>query len=775
MGLFDILERKYQNRHIERKYRRTVRSILRRIKYYEKLEPEKLPAELLLESNKLKNIIAKNPSLAGDYLSKAYAVFSQATRLSFGWAPNETQILAAVLLWHGKVVEMASGEGKTITAALPAYLQGLTGRGMHIITTNDYLAERDKKWIGIVFNRLGMSCGVVTQATPKDARQEEYKKDITYISNQEIGFDYLRDNLAMNSSEKILSGFPFAIIDEIDSILIDEARTPLIISEAASSPQFESLPKILYVLKQLVINKDYEADFRFKTVNFTDEGISKISGLFGQDIFLEGNFLLVQQLRFALYASVFLKKDRDYVVDKDKIILVDEFTGHPMPDRRLLDGLQQMVEAINGVPIREEDQVAATITYHDLFKMYQKIAGMSGTVMAAKEEFSDLYNLEAVKINPHRSINRIDLPTLFFRTEIEKFNFILKDIQNVHANGDPILVVGKTLAQVKYFSDLLNKTGLNNNLLHAQLTEKEFDVVKNAGARGALTVATNMAGRGTDIILEPELKEINGLVVYSLEPNLSKRIDDQLRGRSGRQGSRGVTNFFASLEDEIFQVYSDDKFWDYVSEIDWPETGVSNKRLLKFLNTAQDIADSIAAETRKKSVQFESVINQYSKANYDFRDGLLKAGNVSDEMVLAARRVMLEELPNEFDEYELFWIYADMIGALKQEAINFSPIDYSFGALKIILGDVLSQFEKTSLLPFHIHEKIRSDMLSFNDDRFMEYLDQLSDLHDRIFVEAAAENPLAEFTIRSNKMFHQMRYQIALNIVKTLFNNIIKT
>ena len=384
MKIVDFFD-KYQGRYALKKYKSTLKSIARWVDYYHySYSPEELPTILLSESVKLKKFLSDNPNSIDEFLPKAYAIFSETARSFFGYAPNKVQLLGAILLWHGKAVEMKSGEGKTLTAAITAYLQGLTGQGMHVVTTNDYLAERDREWMNSLFSRLGVSCGAVTQNTTPETRKKEYAKDITYVANQEIGFDYLRDNLAASASDKVLRGFPFAIIDEIDSILIDEARTPLIISRESDFNSPVNLPNLLKIIPRLALGHDYEIDPRFKTATFTDVGVTNIANLLGRDIFKEGDFLTIQQLRYALYVLSFLKKDKDYIVDGDKIILIDEFTGHPMLDRRLLNGLQQILEVTSGVPMREEDKIAATITYRNLFKMYEKIAGMSGTVISAK-------------------------------------------------------------------------------------------------------------------------------------------------------------------------------------------------------------------------------------------------------------------------------------------------------------------------------------------------------------------------------------------------------
>ncbi|MDP3948037.1 MAG: LysM peptidoglycan-binding domain-containing protein, partial [bacterium] len=599
------LYEQYRDRRAVESYRPLLNATLRRIQSLRALPRLELLTELMSEKVRLGTILKEDPSHALGLLPEAYATFSETARLCFGYAPNVTQLLAAILLWHGKVVEMRSGEGKTLTAALPCYLQALTGRGMHMITTNDYLAERDKEWMGAVFNRLGISCGVVTQRTPREVRKQEYAKDILYASNQEVGFDYLRDNLVMREDEKVLRGFPFAIIDEADSILIDEARTSLIISNAVAPSGFALVPKLLEIVGNLEEGKDYEVDPRFKNVDFTDAGVGKIVALLGRDIFAGGDLETVQQLRYALYARVFYKQDREYMIRDGKLILIDEFTGHPKWDYRLLHGLQQVVEMSAGVPMSMENNVIASITYRNLYGKYQKVGGMSGTALTAQEEFLKLYGLEVFAMTPHHRVARNDLPVMFFRTQEEKLEFIVRDIEERHGRGTPVLAVGRSVAQSGQFSALLAARGLPHQLLHAAVTEKEFDIIGNAGKRGAITVATNMAGRGADIILDQEFKEQNGLAVYGLEPNLSRRIDDQLRGRAGRQGQPGETSIFASLTDELFQVYADRALWDYAEHVSWSKSGVRDPKLEALLLATQDLAESLAAEERQVAAEFE--------------------------------------------------------------------------------------------------------------------------------------------------------------------------
>lgn len=773
---------KYQGRFALKKYKSTLKSIAHWVDYYHySYSPEELPTILLSESVKLKKFLGDNPDSADEFLPKAYAIFSETARSFFGYAPNKVQLLGAILLWYGKAVEMKSGEGKTLTAAITAYLQGLTGQGMHVVTTNDYLAKRDREWMENLFSRLGVSCGSVTQNTTPETRKKEYAKDITYVANQEIGFDYLRDNLVISKSDKVLRGFPFAIIDEIDSILIDEARTPLIISRESDFNSPVNLPDIINIIPQLVLNRDYEIDPRFKTANFTDIGAANIVNLLGRDIFKEGDLSAVQQLRYALYTSSFLKKDRDYVIDKDKIVLIDEFTGHPMWNRRLLNGLQQILEAASGVPMREEDKIAATITYWNLFRGYGKIAGMSGTAVSAKEEFSELYNLEAVALEPHKSVRRVDLPVLFFKTEQEKFNFIINSISEVHANNDPILVVGRSISQVESFSDLLKKRGLEHQLLHAKLAENEFEVVKNAGRRGAITVATNMAGRGTDISLENELKEINGLIVYGLEPNLSKRIDDQLRGRSGRQGNIGRSLLFASLEDEIFQTYADDNFWDWAEKISWNESGVADKKLEKYLNSAQDIAETFAADMRKKSIQLDSILDDYGKFINKFREKLLTSESVATDTMEYIRDTF-NEFRKEMDDYNLFWARAEIIRTLKNDwASNCNFSEPAFNLMKEILSvlfnaENLAENWRVGIGPRNILKtgagNLRGQILALIDNLWEDYLESADDLYDRISIESVTDNPVGQFTAESSENFHNMRRRLARLALRILFSEL---
>lgn len=730
MSLFDNIYEIYRSQSVFRKYKPVLDAALKWGERYRFNSFHKLQSA----SNRLQGKIRDNPSRIGDFLPEALAVFAEMANLSFGFTLNKTQLFAAILLWEGKIVELKTGEGKTLVAALTAYIQSLTGKGIHIITTNDYLARRDREWMGTVFNRLEIPCGLVIQSTDRSLRKAEYKKPITYVANQEVAFDYLRDNMVMRPEDKVLSGFPFAVIDEVDSILIDEARTPFIISRKATLGKLGPLTEIFRVIDNLVFNEDYEIDLRYRAVNLTDAGTEKVIRLLGRDIFAETDLDVLRQLWFALYAKVFLQKDKDFIVKNGRVILVDEFTGHEMPDRRLLEGLEQIIEAKCGVPLEEETAIAASITYGSFFKMYEKVAGMSGTVVAAREEFAKLYGLEALEIAPPHKLQRQDLPTLFFRRETEKFNFAISEIKRLHGEGIPILAVGRSVAQVKRVSELLDKENVGHQLLHAEVTEKEAFIVENAGKRGAVTVATNMAGRGTDIILEKEIKEKSGLVVFGLEPNLSRRVDDQLRGRSGRQGGPGRTRFFASLEDEVFQMYPERKFWQYAERIKWRPEGVSLRRLGKFLEAAQDAAERISAEIRGMSFRFEAVVNKQQNFIYNFRDNVLTSSRLLYDLIREIKNI-LELKPSHWTEEK-----------------NTEDIHRAVEGKLEKIGEKLLKLKNGEL------EEVRTEILTLVDQQWENHLAEIHELEDEIFLKGlSSEDPSVLFIKEADTAFHHMR------------------
>ncbi|MBI4160219.1 hypothetical protein HY504_03565 [Candidatus Wolfebacteria bacterium] len=766
MSFLSFLDEKYQDRIIAIQYRPLLGRVLDRVRYFRSYEPLRLMATLRGARERLKRNVVANPRRLDEFLPDAFAIFSQTAKIIFGYEPNASQLYAGILLWRGKVVEMRTGEGKTLAAAMPAYLQALSGKGMHVITTNDYLARRDGEWMRRIFDELGVAVGIVVERTDRPARAAEYAKDITYVANQEIGFDYLRDNLVIEKNERVLRGFPYAIIDEVDSILIDEARTSLIISEAVKGEQSRAMPAFLDTVNKLVPNEDYEIDLRFKTVFLTPQGIEKATRIIGRDIFRASDPDVLEAFESALYARAFFKENRDYVIKDGRVILVDEFTGHPKWDYRLPRGLQQMVERTAGVKESEENIVTASITYRALYKMYAKVGGMSGTARAARDELFDLYGLDVCALAPHRGMKRRDLATIFFRTEKEKIDFLIKDIEEVHRTGAPILVVGRTVLSAKRLSDSLRSRGLPHQLLHAEVAEHEFEIIKNAGKRGAITIATNMAGRGADIVVDQEYKKKSGLMVYAVEPNLSSRIDEQLRGRAGRQGEMGRTRLLASLEDEIFHVYGEEKLWRYAEAISWEPTGIIDPKLYSFLKTSQDIADAIAAEERERTAELDGIVDIEREFIYWIRNTILEAGEWFD-LIRGLHTIFIEDARREHILAVNFREAATR--RLAQEFPGTEGVVRNLTAA--VCGDGATSYEGEKdlpVLPVEASLILRRALLETIDAEWINYLETIDRIKDQVMLEAAIIDPAVNFVAKTSVALRNMREQFAIDALRMI-------
>ncbi len=526
------------------------------------LEPEiqKLSdQELRGKTAEFKERLFKGETL-DDILPEAFAVVREAAQRSTEqkFRHYDVQLMGGIILHQGRIAEMKTGEGKTLVATLPAYLNALTGKGVHIVTVNDYLAKRDSEWMGQIYRFLGLSVGVILSGMTPEERKKAYQADITYGTNNEFGFDYLRDNMALRPEEVVQRELNYVILDEVDSILIDEARTPLIISGPAQEATRDYI-KFNRIIPRLVRDRDYEVDEKNKVAHFTEEGIHRIEDILGIDnLYAEEHFKLVHQLNQSLRAHTLMKKDRDYIVQDGEIKIVDEFTGRIMEGRRYSEGLHQAIEAKEGVVVHKESQTFASITYQNLFRMYKKLAGMTGTAATEEEEFIKIYGMDVVVIPTNEPMIRDDRPDLIFATEEQKFNEVVKTVKELYQKGQPVLVGTVDIEKSEELSNRLKKQGIPHNVLNAKNHEKEADIIKEAGQKGKVTIATNMAGRGTDIVLGPGVKELGGLFVLGTERHESRRIDNQLRGRSGRQGDPGVSQFYVSLEDDLLRLFGSD-------------------------------------------------------------------------------------------------------------------------------------------------------------------------------------------------------------------------
>ena len=559
MGLFDKIFGSYSDREVKR-----ITPIVDKI---DSLGPEmeKLSDEELKQKTfEFKDRYAKGESL-DDMLPEAFAVCREASTRVLGMKHYREQLIGGTVLHQGRIAEMKTGEGKTLVATLPVYLNAIAGKGVHVITVNDYLATRDKEWMGQLYEFLGLTTGVIVHGLTNDQRREAYNADITYGTNNEFGFDYLRDNMVIYKEERVQRPLHYCIVDEVDSILIDEARTPLIISGAGSKST--DLYKIAdFFVKKLREEEDYTIDEKAHAAMLTDKGVAEAEKAFGIENYADANNMELQHhITQALKANYVMKRDKDYMVKDDEIAIVDEFTGRLMEGRRYSDGLHQAIEAKEGVKVQRESKTLATITFQNYFRMYTKLAGMTGTALTEETEFREIYGLDVVVIPTHRPVQREDHSDLVFKTAKGKYDAIVEEIIETHKTGQPVLVGTTSIEKSEYLSSLLKKKGVPHKVLNARYHEQEAEIVSHAGELGNITIATNMAGRGTDIKLGEGVLEVGGLKIIGTERHESRRIDNQLRGRSGRQGDKGHSRFYISLEDDLMRIFGSEKLQSVVT------------------------------------------------------------------------------------------------------------------------------------------------------------------------------------------------------------------
>src|SRR5579884_1183499 len=600
-----------------------------------------------------------------DILSDAFALVREAATRTLGQRHFDVQLIGGIVLHEGNVAEMKTGEGKTLVATLPVYLNALTEKGVHVVTVNDYLAQRDAGWMGQVYNFLGMQTGVIIGGEPTglsyiydpeftntehederfrhlrpSSRQEAYAADITYGTNNEFGFDYLRDNMVREVDQLRQRDLHYAIVDEVDSILIDEARTPLIIS-APSVTSGTAYAQFAKVVRQLVKDKHFETDEKRKTVILTDAGVEKVEKMLAIDnLYGSENIRTIYHLQQALRAHALFHRDKDYVVTKDgEVIIVDEFTGRLLPGRRYNEGLHQAIEAKEGVEVQQESMTLATISFQNYFRLYEKLAGMTGTALTEAEEFHQIYKLDVVDVPSNRPLARIDRSDRIYRTEKAKFKAIVREVQTLHTKGQPVLLGTVSIEKNEALGHLLTKSGIPHQVLNAKNNEREANIIARAGEKGAVTLATNIAGRGTDIVLGDGVKELGGLFVLGSERHESRRIDNQLRGRSGRQGDPGVTQFFVSTEDDLMRIFGGDRINNVMARLNVDDdTPIENRLISRSLESAQKKVEGFHFDQRKNVVQYDDVMNRHRRAVYAMRREILKSTDISKRI-----KIFIEE------------------------------------------------------------------------------------------------------------------------------------
>ena len=777
------------------------------------------PAVQVLSDDALKNKteefkkrLAEGETLE-DILPEAYAVVREVARRVIGERHYDVQLLGGIALHRGKIAEMKTGEGKTLTSTLPIYLNALSGKGVHVVTVNDYLAKRDCNWMGRVYEALGLSTACIVgqgvsyryasivmdnDAVSVEAenlipvtRREAYLADITYGTNNEFGFDYLRDNMVSELGEMTQRELNYAIVDEVDSILIDEARTPLIIS-APDSESTKLYEKFSELVPRLTREKDYMVDEKMKVVTLTDEGMNTVEKLLGMgDIYASGNVQYVHHLEQSLKAHIIFSLDRDYVVKDGQVIIVDDFTGRLMPGRRYSDGLHQAIEAKEGVSVQRESRTLATITFQNYFRLYKKLAGMTGTAVTSAEELAKVYKLDVMEIPTNRPMIRRDLPDVVYKTEEAKFRAIINRIKEIHATGQPALIGTIAIEKSEYLSAFLAREGIVHEVLNAKNHEREAVIIARAGQKGSITIATNMAGRGTDIKLGEGVREVGGLFIIGTERHEARRIDNQLRGRSGRQGDPGMSQFFVSLEDELMRRFGGDKMKNMMTSLGLPEDEpIQNKLISKTIESAQSKIEGFNFDIRKHVLEYDDVMNKQREVVYRKRKNVLELSVFRDETL----RLLSEELDHTISFHtateEAEWnvaeiaveangIFSDLNEktALKRlttirddrskdemEKKNMMS-EYLIGEAKVIHN------EKEILIGKDVWHNIQKSLyLRSLDTLWMNHLDEIDYLRQGIGLRGYGQHdPLIEYKREAYDMFLGLMDSVRKTYLATIF------
>lgn len=750
--------------------------------------------ELKSQTDKLKKRLGKET--LDDILPDAFAVVREAATRTLGQRHYDVQLIGGIVLHEGNVAEMKTGEGKTLVATAPVYLNALNGKGVHIVTVNDYLAQRDAGWMAEIYHFLGMQVGVImadhsfvydpeyenkSHDDPRMhhlkevTRQEAYVADITYGTNNEFGFDYLRDNMVREVDQLRQRDLSFAIVDEVDSILIDEARTPLIISapSVTSGTAYAQFAKIVSPLKKDV---DYETDEKRKQVILTDKGVDRLEKSLGIDnLYASENIRTIYHLQQALRAQGLFKRDKDYVVTADgEVVIVDEFTGRLLPGRRYNEGLHQAIEAKEGVEVQEESMTLASISFQNYFRLYDKLSGMTGTAMTESEEFHQIYKLDVVEIPPNKRIIRKDLPDRIYGSESAKFQAIAKEVSMLNSKGQPVLLGTASIEKNEILSSLLKKAKIPHQMLNAKNNEREASIIAKAGEKGAVTLATNIAGRGTDIVLGEGVKELGGLFVLGSERHESRRIDNQLRGRSGRQGDPGVTQFFVSTEDDLMRIFGGDRIGSIMSRLGAnSETPIENRMISKSLEKAQERVEGYNFDQRKTVVQYDDVMNRHRKAIYSMRREILRADDISKRI-----KIIIEEevhalatspnlLADDFEDMvrEVFPFDDPTMDRL------FDTESDKFETVLLSQAKELYASRETAFTSEFMRRLERDIYLQILDDQWMQHLENMDHLREGIhWMGVGQQDPLVEYRRQGQLLFDDMQQVLRHTLVRTLFN-----
>lgn len=763
------------------------REIKRMAPYIEQinsLEPDLLrmsDASLAAKTGEFKRRLENGESL-DDVMPEAFAVVREASRRVLGMRHFDVQLMGGITLHAGNIAEMRTGEGKTLVATLPVYLNALTGKGVHVITVNDYLARRDSDWMGKVYRFLGLSVGLIVHGLDFADRKMAYAADITYGTNNEFGFDYLRDNMVIYRDQMVQRDLNFAIVDEVDSILVDEARTPLIISGPG-----EKSTDLYYVLAKVVENfkekEDYTLDEKAHAAMPTEKGIAKAEQALGvKNLYESDNIQLSHHFTQALKAKALMKRDKDYVVREGEVIIVDEFTGRLMFGRRYSDGLHQAIEAKEGVKIERESQTLASITFQNYFRMYDKLAGMTGTAKTEETEFRKIYNLDVIVIPPNKPVQRTDFPDAVYKTKRAKYKAVVKEIAERYAKGQPMLVGTTSIAQSEELSALLKRQGIPHNVLNAKYHEKEAEIIAQAGQKEAVTIATNMAGRGTDIVLGEGVAELGGLHIIGTVRHESRRIDNQLRGRSGRQGDPGSSRFYLSLEDDLMRLFGSDNIASIMDKLGMDEDEpIEHKLVTRSIEQAQKKVENRNFDIRKHVLEYDDVMNQQREVIYGQRRQILMGENMKENIFNMIEKIIDHGLELHADE-KLFpeeWNYDGLIeycedyfapqGKLVKAELEKLTREELREHLLTVAQEAYDARE-TLFGVDNMRELEKVVMLKVVDGKWMEHLDAMDMLREGIGLRAYGQrDPLIEYKIEAYDMFQQMIESIQDDIVRYIY------
>ncbi|MCF6201842.1 MAG: preprotein translocase subunit SecA, partial [Hydrogenimonas sp.] len=762
-----------------KKYSKRVAKINALEPKYEKMSDDELKRAFL----ELKERVNSGEATLDDVLLDSFAITREASKRVLGMRHVDVQLIGGMVLHENRIAEMKTGEGKTLVATLPVVLNAMLGRGVHVVTVNDYLAKRDATEMGKIYEFLGYSVGVITADIPDDAsRKAQYDADITYGTNNEFGFDYLRDNMKYSLDEMVQRDHYYAIVDEVDSILIDEARTPLIISGPTSS-KLENYTRADKVAREMVRDEDFTVDEKNRVILVTEKGIEKAEKLFGVDnLYAMENAILAHHLDQALKAHHLFEKDVDYVVKDGEIVIVDEFTGRLSEGRRFSEGLHQALEAKEGVEIKEESQTLADITFQNYFRMYEKLAGMTGTAQTEATEFAEIYNLDVISIPTNVPVIRKDQPDLIYKTEREKFNAVIKDIKERNKKGQPVLVGTASIEKSEALHELLKKEKIPHNVLNAKNHEHEAEIIKDAGKKGAVTIATNMAGRGVDIKIDDEIRSLGGLYIIGTERHESRRIDNQLRGRSGRQGDPGESRFYLSLEDHLLRIFGSDRIKTIMERMGVEEGEyIESKMVTRAVEKAQKKVENLHFESRKHLLEYDDVANEQRKIIYRFRHDLLNPEFNIEEKLDSIREEYLHSLLNECsifegapeEDFELEKLKLKLMEDLGEEFGEDELKGKDFQTIyEYLLNQLKERYEAkmASIDPVQRNEIERIIYLQVLDNACREHLYQMDILKTGIGLRGYNQkDPLVEYKKESYNLFTELVESIKFETLKTLY------